>query len=237
MRQRNGSAIRGRLQAVVDVVHALERHRLPRVHLDDDFVSLLNPRLVVADRRTRNHPSVLEDGGDFDEGNVELAKESVLHELSHVAQVDVHVLHFAGVDALAGFGIGLIGQAQVNAAGHGESAVQLRACGGAGEDADLKLLAAQVGVGNATGKRHGHSLRITGAGEAAHADLVAVLDQGGGFFGAHDARFRLAFKTREVVATADEDMRYLSHGEDSAALTLDDRDWGGRPSVRRVTKE
>ena len=104
-----------------------------------------------------------------------------------MAQVDVHVFHFAGVDALAGLGIGLIRQPQMNAAGHGERAVELRTGGGAGEDADLEFLSAQVGVGDAACQRQGHGLGIAGAGESAHADLMAMLDERGGLFGAHDA--------------------------------------------------
>jgi hypothetical protein len=185
--QGNRPAVGRRLQAVIDVVHAFEFGWLPRVDFENDALSLLDPRLVVADGRTRDHPAIFQHRGDLDQRQVELAQESVLHELSYVGQVDVHVLHFAGVDALAGFGIGLIGQPEMNAASHGERAVELRTSGGAGEDADLELLSAQVGVGNAARQRQGHGLGIAGAGKSAHSDLVAGVDQGGRVFRAHDA--------------------------------------------------
>ena len=168
--QRNRPAIGRRLQAVIDVVHAFERQRLPRVHFQNHALGLLDPGLVVADRRTRNHPAILQHGRDLDQREIQLAQEAVLHELSHVAQVDVHVLHLAGVDALASLGIRLIRQPQMNAARHGERAVELRPGGGAGENADLKLLSAQVSVGDAARQRHGNCLGIAGAGESAHAD-------------------------------------------------------------------
>ncbi len=150
-------------------------------------LGLLDPGLVVADGRAGNQASVFEHSGHFDKRDVELTEKSVLDELGHMAQVDVHVLHFAGVDALAGLRIRLVGKPQMNAAGHGERAVELRAGGGAGEDADLEFLSAQVGVGDAASQRQGHGLGIAGAGEAAHADLMTMLDQRGRLLGAHDA--------------------------------------------------
>ena len=147
--QWNRSAIRRRLEAVVDIVHAFERGRLPRVDLEDYALGLIDPGLVVADRGTRNQATVLQHGGDFDQRDIELAEESILDELGDMAEMDVHVIHFARVDALAGFRIGLIRQPQMNAAGHGQRAIEFRTGGSSGEDADLKLLPAEVGVGDA----------------------------------------------------------------------------------------
>ena len=59
------------------------------------------------------------------------SQHPILHELGNMAEMDVGVLNFAGIDALAGLGIGLIGKPQMNATGHGQRAVQLRAGGGA----------------------------------------------------------------------------------------------------------
>jgi len=51
----------------------------------------------------------------------------------------------------------------------------------------LKFLPAQIRIRDAARQRHRHSFGVAGAGEAAHADLVAVVDQGGCIFGAHDS--------------------------------------------------
>ena len=59
--QRDWFAIRGWLLAVVNVVHPLERLRLPGVHLEDDLIRAIDPRLVIADQRTRHDSSVFED--------------------------------------------------------------------------------------------------------------------------------------------------------------------------------
>ena len=134
-----------------------------------------------------NSAAVFQHRGHFDQREIQLAKEAVFHELGDMAQVDVHVFHLAGVDALASLGIGLIRQPQVNAAGHGERSIELRSGGGAGENADLELLASQRGVGDAASQRHRHRFGIAGAGESAHADLVAVMDQRRCFFGIHNA--------------------------------------------------
>ncbi len=149
VRKRNGPAIRWRLQTVINVVHALECHRLPRIYFDNDFLRLLNPGLVVAERRTGYHAAVFKHCGNFDQRHIKLAQKTVFDELGHMAQVDVHVFHFAGIDALASLGIGLVGKSQMNAARHGERAVELRSGGSSGKDADLEFLAAQIGVGDA----------------------------------------------------------------------------------------
>ena len=101
--------------------------------------------------------------------------------------MDVHVLHLAGVDALARFGIGLIRQPQMDSARHGQRAVEFRAGRSAGKDADLEFLPAKIRIDDAPRQRDRHSLGIARAGEPAHADLVAVLNQSRSFFGVHDA--------------------------------------------------
>src|ERR1035441_1274016 len=103
-----------------------------------------------------------------------------------MAEVNVHVFHFAGIDSLAGFGIGLIWEAQMNAACHGERAIELGTGGGAGEDADLKLLATEVGFRDPARQLHWDSLGIARASEAAHSDLIAGMNQSRSFVGAHD---------------------------------------------------
>ena len=47
--QWNWSAIRRRLQTVIDVVHAFQRRRLPGVDFENHAVGLIDPGLVVAD--------------------------------------------------------------------------------------------------------------------------------------------------------------------------------------------
>src|SRR4029077_6412627 len=50
--ERNRSTIGRRLQAVIDVVRPFESGRLPRVDLENHALGLVDPRLVVAERRT-----------------------------------------------------------------------------------------------------------------------------------------------------------------------------------------
>jgi hypothetical protein len=167
-------------------MHALQRGRLPRVHLKDHALRLINPSLVVADRRTRHESSVLQYSRDFDQRDIELAQKSILNELGDMAEVNIHVVHFARVDTLASFGIRLIGKTQMHASRHSERSVELRAGGGTGEDTDLKLLAAEIGFSNAAGQLNRNGLGITRPGEPAHADLVAGPNQRRSFVGAHD---------------------------------------------------
>src|SRR5579871_4747007 len=174
--QRYRFAIRRRLEAVINIVHALERHRLPRVHLEDHPLGLIDPGLVVANRRARNQTTVFQHRRDFNERDVELAQESVLHELRHMAEMNIHIFHLAGVDPLAGLGIRLIGQPQVDSASHGQRSVQLRTGGSAGKDADLELLPAEMGLRDAMSKLDRDRFGISRAGEPAHSDLIARAD-------------------------------------------------------------
>jgi hypothetical protein len=103
-----------------------------------------------------------------------------------VAQVNIHVLHFARVDPLARLGVGLIGQPQVNAACQSEGSVELRAGGSARKNAHLELLPVEVGVRDAARQFDGDCFWIAGLGDPAHADLVAGLNQCGGLGPAHD---------------------------------------------------
>jgi hypothetical protein len=147
---------------------------------------MINPVLVVADRGTRNQASILEHRGDFDERDVELAEKSILDELGYVAEMNVHVIHLAGVDALASLWVRLIRQAQMNPPGQGQRAIEFGTGGSSGEDADLKLLAVKVGIGDAVRQFNGNDLGITRSRKAAHADLVSGVDERRSLAGAHD---------------------------------------------------
>ncbi len=184
--QRDRPAIRRRLKAVINVVHAFERRRLPRVHFENHTLGLVDPRLVVANRRTRNQPPVFKHRRDFDQRDIQLAEKAVLDKLRHVAQVDVHVVHLARVDALARLRVRLVGKPQVNATRHRQRAIELRPGRGAGEYTHLEFLPAQVGLGDAPREFDWHGLGVARAGKTAHAHLVATTDQGRGLCGTHN---------------------------------------------------
>jgi hypothetical protein len=79
----------------------------------------------------------------------------------------------------------LVGQAQVDAVGARQRAVEFRRGGRPRPHADAKGLAGGMRRVHAAGQRQRHRLRVAGAGEAAHADVVAVVDQGSGLVGRH----------------------------------------------------
>ena len=107
-------------------MHALQLGRLRAVDLHNDLVGLFEPGLVVADRGRRNQPAVFKHADHFDDGEVHVAEEPVPGVLGNVAEVDVDVVQFAGVDPLAQRWIGLVGQAQLHAVHFGQRAVELR---------------------------------------------------------------------------------------------------------------
>src|ERR1035441_5966256 len=117
---------------------------------------------------------------------LQVAQKSILHELRNVAEVNVHVVHFARVDPLAGLRVGLVREPQVNASRHRERPVELRSGRSAGEHTDLKLLPAEVRIRDAVRQFNRHRLRITRAGKPAHANLVAGSNQSRRLGGAHN---------------------------------------------------
>jgi len=125
-------------------VHTFERDGLPGIHFENYALGLIDPCFVVSDRRTGYEPPVFQNRRDLNQRHIQLPEESIFDELGNMAEMDVHIVHFAGVDALACLGIRLIGKAQVNASRHGESAIEFRPGRRASENADLKFLTAKI---------------------------------------------------------------------------------------------
>jgi hypothetical protein len=101
--------------------------------------------------------------------------------------VHVDVVGLAVVDAFPHLGVAAVGEAEIDAVGFGEGAVELGAGGGAGKDADLEVFALLVEGGDAMGEGGGDGLGVAGAGETAHAEDGSGLDEGCCFVGAHHA--------------------------------------------------
>jgi hypothetical protein len=186
VQHRDRTAVRRQRGAVVHVVHALEFQRVLAVHLQDHLVGQVQPGLVVPEGRRGDQPAVLAHARDFDDGHVQLAEEAEPDELRDVRQVDVDVLHLAGIDARAAGRVRLVGQAHLDAAHLGQRAIELGRGRRAGPHADAEGLPALVGRLDVAGQRRRDRLGVAGAGEAAHADVVAMVDEGGRLFGGHD---------------------------------------------------
>ena len=173
---RDRRALRGQGGAVVDVVHAIQVGGLPRVHLQDDPVGLVEPRVVVADRGGRDQRAVRGHAGHLDQRDVEVAEEAFLDHLRDVRQMDVQVLQLSGVDLGSGHRVGLVRHAQVDSVHGRQRAVQFGGGGRAGPDADREAIPPRGRFGGATDKRGRYRLRVAEAGEAAHPDVVAWRD-------------------------------------------------------------
>ncbi|MNZ84627.1 hypothetical protein D3C78_1033910 [compost metagenome] len=120
------------------------------------------------------------DGDGLDHRDVRQLELVVAQLFDGFREVLVDEHHFAGVDRLAQGAVDLERHAPGQHAGFGELLVEVVAEAGAGHQADAQRLLA-----GALGQCAGHRLGFAGAGETAHADGHAVLDQGGGFGRAH----------------------------------------------------
>jgi hypothetical protein len=177
LQQRDRNAVRRQLGAVVDVVHALQRRVLAGVDLQNDGVGLVQPGLVVAHRRRRDQPAVGQDARHLDHRHVQVAEKAEPHELRHMRQMDIGVLHLPVVDLLAHRRVGLVGQAHLDAMHLGQCAVELGRGRGAGPQADLEILAVCVQQLDALRQRLRHRFRVAGPREAAGADIRAGRNQ------------------------------------------------------------
>ena len=96
-------------------------------------------------------------------------------------QMLVNEHHFASIDGLAQGAVYLERHATSQNTGLGQLFVQIVAQAGAGHQGDF-----QGRCFSALGQCFWDGLGFAGTGKTAHADGHAVLDKGGGFFGAHD---------------------------------------------------
>ena len=164
----------------IDVVQPLEVGVVRQVDLDNDLVGEDRETRRVADRGGRHDVALLGDGHRLDHCDVRLLQLQVANLLDGIGQVLVDEHHAAVIDRLAQRAVDLERHAPGQYAGFGELLVEVVAQAGAGHQADLQRLAA-----GAFGQRARHRLGLAGAGEAAHADRHAVLDQRGGIARAH----------------------------------------------------
>ena len=121
------------------------------------------------------------------------------HHLRDVRQVHVHVVQEPCVDLGAGYRVGLVGHAQINAAGRRQRAVQLRRGRRAGPDADGETVTTPGRFGDPGDQRGRYRLRMARTGEPAHPDVIARHDERGRLLSRHHlVGNSLAPKTRPV---------------------------------------
>ena len=130
---------------LVDIVHAFQRRVLPAVDLEDHLTGPGEPGGVVAHGGGRDQGPVGGDARDLDQGRIQRTEEALQGHGRHLAEVHVEIVHLPPVDPFTGDGIGIVGQAELDAVGPGERAVQFGARGGAGPDLHLKGLASRMG--------------------------------------------------------------------------------------------
>ena len=81
--------------------------------------------------------------------------------------------------------VGLVGHPQVDAVDRRQRSVEFGSGGGSCPDTDLETFAARARLGDPASQGGRDRLRVAGAGEPAHPDIGAGLDQRGGLLGRH----------------------------------------------------
>ena len=124
--------------------------------------------------------ALLGDGDCLDDGDVRQLQLLVAQLLNGFREMLIDEHHLAGVDCLAQRAVDLKRHAPRQHAGLGQLLVEVVAQAGAGHQADLQ----RRDLG-ALGQCVGNGLGFAGAGETAHADGHAVLNQSGSVGSAH----------------------------------------------------
>ena len=161
-------------------MESLQFDGLGQVDLDDDLLGEDRESRAVADRGRRNQPAIFCDRRGFDDRKIDrsqLAGAKHLHRLGEVL-VDEHDV--AIVDGGTQRRISLEGEAARQCAGLGQQLVVVVAQRGARHEGDAQRLGCSP---FGEGERDG--FRIACAGEAAHANGHAVLDEHGRFLRRH----------------------------------------------------
>jgi len=171
---------------VIYIVHPFELGVQAGIHFEDDALGQFEPGRVVAHRSRGHQPSVLQNGDDFDQRHVELAVMPPRRVLRHFREMLVDIPGIAPVDAVATVRVGLVGRAEGDAVDLEQRAVHFRRGRRARPDADLEVFAALVRRRDASRQCARHFLGMAGAGETAHADVVAGTDEGSGLVRRHD---------------------------------------------------
>ena len=109
----------------------------------------------------------------FNHRDIETAEKAEPDKLRHLAQMDVDIVHLAGIDALAAGGIGLIGQPEIDPISACERAIEFGGRRSPRPDADFKGFSRRVERADACRERSGNCFWISRAGKAAHAHICA----------------------------------------------------------------
>jgi len=153
------------------------------VDFDEDFVCLGEKGGGGSDAGGEEDFAIGGNVGGFDDGPVHFSEEAVAQVLRQQGKVHVEEMGFPGVDAFAQILVRLIGRAELDGIRSGEFAIEGRAGGGAGDDADFKFAFRSMfdaGLGSDGG---GDDFGGTGWSESAEADDFVMVDQGGCFVG------------------------------------------------------
>ena len=164
----------------IDVVQAFEVGVVREVDLDNHLLGEDREAGGVAHRGGWHDVALLGDGHGFDDRDVRQLQLLVAQLLDGFRQVLVDEHHLAVVDGLAQGAVDLERHAASQHAGLGQLLVQVVAQAGAGHQADF-----QWRLLGTFGQCMWYGLGFAGAGETAHADGHAVLDQTSGISRTH----------------------------------------------------
>jgi hypothetical protein len=177
---RNLLAIR-RIGGLVNVVQPQKGRRMMAIELDDDLFRQIAEGGRGTDRGSQQDTAASRKVGRFHYGHVHGAQKAVARDLRHQGKVQVEEARLSRIDAVAQVAIGLVRRAKLHGPRFGQRAIERRAGGGAGQDADLELPPGIVSGDGTFRNRQRDRLRHARRGESAESHVLSVLDEGSSF--------------------------------------------------------
>ena len=172
---------RGTILRHIDVVQPFDGGRHADVQLDDDALGLQGEGRRIAHGHGGHDGAAFGNGGGFDDGHVDGPDMAGAQLFGGFRKMLVDEGDLALVDLAPQRGVDLERHATRQRIGLRQHLVGIVAQRGAGDQRDRQRLALRP-----PGQRRRHRLTVARAGESAHADGHAVLDQQGRLFGGSD---------------------------------------------------
>ena len=177
----DGLRVGSRLRAV-DIVNAADVLRYGSIDFYNHLLGAGHIGFGSANRSGRNNVTILINGAGLNQSHINRVQITAAYPLRHKAQGHIHIFYLAFVDGLSQVCVGLVRHAALQHAGTGKKAVKIVSQRGAGIHGQVQLLSLLC----LHGEGLCHLFRITGKGEAGHAQRHSRLNIAGSLAGRTD---------------------------------------------------
>ena len=171
-----------RIKRYINIVHALQLHRLSGVNLYNNYICSLHIGCTVTHRGGRNNITLLSNSTSLYNGYINFAtKEAVTSQLSRLGQMQIAIINLAAVNGVSHILVGLVWHTELNTIGSCQCTILFVAGGCTCPEINLEMFLLHTGC-----QGHWNCLWIAGWGEAAGTNIHAWLNESSCLFCSYD---------------------------------------------------